>query len=123
MWRPGGAVAPISSGVQLPVQPKVLTSLSTIPPEPTWSFPSLTFDRDGYIMTPDWVSDLLTEDQKKIQNVALVDVCAANSTNVDEEWNTFQLAADLTCGDDTELMTQIQQQNSVAVLIQAIRGH
>jgi hypothetical protein len=97
-----------------------LTSLSDIPADPNWQFPSLTFDASGAVQPAEWISDLLTEDQKKVQG-SVVDVYKTNPGDLNEAWNHFVLD-DWDSGDN-ELAKQIFQQNDTATLMAAIRGH
>jgi hypothetical protein len=97
-----------------------LTSLSDIPSDPNWRFPSLAFDSAGSVLPPDWISDLLTDEQKKIPG-AIVDAYRTNPGEIAEPWNTFVLD-DWNAGDD-EIVKQIYQQNDIATLMTLIRGH
>jgi hypothetical protein len=94
--------------------------LSDIPSDPNWRFPSLAFDSAGYVLPPEWINDLLTDDQKKVQG-SIVDLYRTNSGEIAEPWNTFVLD-DWNTGDE-EIVKQIYQQNDIATLMTVIRGH
>jgi hypothetical protein len=59
--------------------------------------PSLTFDASGAVQPTDWISDVLTDEQKKVQGAA-VDVYKTNPGDLNEPWNNFVLA-DWSSGD------------------------
>jgi hypothetical protein len=97
-----------------------LTSLSDIPADPNWRFPPLAFDGAGAVLPPEWISDLLTDEQKRMPG-AVVDAYQTGPGEISEPWNAFALE-DWNAGDD-EIVKQIYQQNDVATLMAVIRGH
>jgi hypothetical protein len=99
-----------------------LQSLSGVPNDPQWRFPSLGFDKDGYVLPAPWLAGLLTEDQRKFPPGAIVDQNATKPGAATEEWNQFQIG-NWEAMDDAALAQQILDQNDVPVLMAAIRGH
>jgi hypothetical protein len=71
--------------VQFQMSESTLYSLSQIPRDPGFVFPSPTINPDGGgIQSPEWVSDLLTDEQKKIRNAAVIDVVGTKPGEITE---------------------------------------
>jgi hypothetical protein len=99
-----------------------LQFLSEIPNDPDWRFPSLSFDKDGYVLRAAWISNLLTEEQRNLPPWAIVNRYAAGPTAVTEEWNQFK-PGNWEATDDTPLVKAVLEQNGIPALMAAIRGH
>jgi hypothetical protein len=105
-----------------PTDAPPLQFLSEIPNDPDWRFPSLSFDKDGYVLPAPWIANLLTEEQRNLPPGAIVNQYAAAPGGVTEEWNQFKLG-NWEATDDTPLVKAVLEQNDIPALMAVIRGH